>query len=974
MFDPAAGPRIFGNPLGVDYAESLVAGLEARLAGAAPEDWARVEIWVNTERMKRRLAEVFDRGPARLLPRVRILTELADHPAAGDIPAAAPPIRRRLEIARFVERLLDAQPDLAPKSALYDLSDSLARLMDEMQGEGVSAADLAALDVTDLSGHWARAQQFLGIVAPLLSDGAEAPGREARQRQVVETLAARWAEAPPQHPVLVAGSTGSRGATALFMQAVARLPQGAVILPGYDFGMPEHVWDALDDQMTAEDHPQYRFKRLMDLIGFAPEDVARWSGLDPANPARNALVSLSLRPAPVTDQWLAEGPRLGDLAGATEGLTLIEAASPRAEAETIALGMRAALEEGKRVALVSPDRVLTRQVTAALDRWGIKPDDSAGVPLPLAPPGRLLRHVAELGAEPLTVEALLVLLKHPLTHAGGERGAHLLRTRKLELHLRRHGPAFPDGESLRTWAGAKAEDAGWIDWLAGIVDRLAPGAERPLDEHLAHQLALTEALVAGSIAGAVPDELWAQAAGREARRIVDALAAAADAGGEMEGAEYAMLFGSVLSDGVVRDRDAGDPRVLIWGTLEARVQNADLTILGGLNDGTWPEAPPPDPWLNRRMRKEAGLLLPERQVGLSAHDYQQSVAGGEVWITRAKRSTEAETVPSRWVNRLTNLLSGLGEEGAAALAGMRARGDRWLAMAERLALPEAEVPRAARPAPRPPVEARPRQLSVTQVKTLIRDPYAIYAQKVLRLNELDPLVPSADAPLRGIILHKVMERILREDRQPDERARLMRIAQEEFDAQCPWPTIRAFWLARFEGIVDGFLEAERDRQARAEEHVIEQRGEIEVAPTGVTLTCRADRIDRDGAGRALIYDYKSGTPPSGPQQESFDKQLLLEAAMVQLGAFPALGRAEVEGAWFLGIGSALKEVAAPLDKQTPDEVWTQFASLLAGWQQRERGYTARRALFSTRDRSPFDHLSRFGEWEATDDPSPEDVG
>ncbi|HBB82406.1 MAG TPA: hypothetical protein DC031_03815, partial [Sulfitobacter sp.] len=76
-----------------------------------------------------------------------------------------------------------------------------------------------------------------------------------------------WQDAPPQHPVILAGSTGSRGTTALLMEAVARLPQGAIILPGFDFEMPTAVWNELDQALLAEDHPQYRFRKLMNMLG-----------------------------------------------------------------------------------------------------------------------------------------------------------------------------------------------------------------------------------------------------------------------------------------------------------------------------------------------------------------------------------------------------------------------------------------------------------------------------------------------------------------------------------------------------------------------------------------------------------------------------------------------------------------------------------------------------------------------------------
>jgi ATP-dependent helicase/nuclease subunit B len=971
MFEPTTTPHIYAEPCGVDYAKGLVDGLMARAQGMTPEAFAGVEIYVNTARMQRRIRAMFDAGPALLLPRIRLVTDLARDPVAQDVPPAVPALQRRLQLSQLVAALLEGEPDLAPRTALYDLSDSLASLMDEMQGEGVSPDAIAALDVSDQSGHWARAQKFLTIIRPFFGTH-DAPDTEARQRLVIETLAARWADTPPDHPVIVAGSTGSRGATALFMQAVAKLPQGAIVLPGYDTDLPDTVWSAMDDGMTHEDHPQYRFKRLMDLIGFAPADVVRWSILTPLRPARNALVSLSLRPAPVTSQWLQEGPALGDLIAATEGLTLVEAASPRAEAEAIALRLRQAVEEGITAALISADRMLTRQVTAALDRWDIKPDDSAGTPLQLSPPGRMLRHVADLLGRQLTGEALLTLLKHPLCHSGAaDRGDHLRLTRDLELQLRRWGPPFPTADTLIRWAANDGSRQPWAMWLASLVTGLEETGDKHLADHLAAHLALTEALCAGP-AGEGAGGLWAEAAGREARRICDNLRTHAAAGGIMSPRDYAALFSKILSGGVVRDRDAGHPQILIWGTLEARVQGADLTILGGMNDGVWPEAPAPDPWLNRMMRAQAGLLLPERRVGLSAHDYQQAIAGREVWITRAKRTSDAETIPSRWVNRLVNLLGGLPDQGGdRALKDMRARGDVWLAMAAKLAAPTDETQKAKRPAPCPPVAARPDRFSVTQIKTLIRDPYAIYARKVLRLDPLNPLTPSADAPLRGVIIHGILEEFIRQGHAPDDIAALLQLAETQLAAKCPWPTIRAQWMARFTLAAGAFCAAEVARHALSETRLVEQKGKLDLPQVSVTLTCKADRIDLTPDGTAILYDYKTGTLPTKPQQEKFDKQLLLEVAMVERGAFTDIGPVQVDDALFVSIKPDAKTMQAPMKDSPTDVTLVELEALLHHWRRPDSGYTARYALFSKNDVGSYDHLSRFGEWDTSDLPEPQ---
>ena len=977
------GPRLFGLPPGADFGREIVRGLEMRMEGAPPEVWGRVTIFLNTRRMQRRLADLLSDGPPRLLPRLRLITDLATDPITADLPPAAPLLRQRFEVMELVAALLRLQPDLAPQSALFDLSASLSTLMDEMAGEGINADRIAALDVTDQSGHCDRAIRLIAATDALLHATGASPGREFRQRQAVLRLAADWAENPPAGPVLVAGSTGSRGTTALLIQAVARLPQGAVILPGFDFDLPGEIWESLSDPATAEDHPQFRFRRLLLALNLPPDRVMQWTAAPPPDPARNRLISLALRPAPATDAWMAQGPGIGDLGEATRGITLVEAPSPRAEAEAIALRLRHAVAEGLTAALITPDRTLTRQVASALARWEIAPDDSAGVPLAVTPPGRFLRQVADLWEGRITATALIALLKHPLCHGGSARGSHLRWTHELELSLRKVGPPYPDGSAIHTWVlkrfGEKPE-AGvedWAIWLASLLDLPLPPPTDLLEAYAAAHLARAEGFAAGAgQTGA--GGLWDQAAGRAARALCDEILHHAHAAGQIALANYPRLFRSIMATGEVREPERGHPRVLIWGTLEARVQGADLVILGGLNEGIWPEAPPPDPWLNRALRLQAGLLLPERRIGLLAHDFQQAVAAPQVWITRSLRSADAATVPSRWLIRLTNLMAGLPDTGGpAALGAMRQRGQVWLDSAAALSQPAATVPRAARPAPQPPPEQRPKRLSVTAIIRLIRDPYAVYAQEVLRLRPLEPLNPQADAPLRGTLLHRVFEEFMKRGIPPTDPEAASALSETAFivlNRDCPWPMVRSLWLARIERIAPRFLETEITRQQVALPALYEEWGEATVPGTDVVVFGKADRIDKSPDGQVVIYDYKSGALPTLKLQNRFDKQLLIEAAIAASGGFKALGPVEVIGAHYISLKDEVKSVAAPLDTQPPTLIWSELSRFLMRWQDPLLGYAARRALFSISDISDYDHLSRFGEWDITMPPDPQRVG
>lgn len=981
MFDRSDTSRLFGEPCGVDFPKAVVEGLRTRLKWDPPEAIARVTLLVNTRRMQRRMVTLFDEGEASFLPKIKLITDLGKDPRMADIPPAISPLKRRLELSDLIGKLLESQPDLAPRAAIFDLADSLATLIDEMQGEGVSPARLRKLDVSNHSHHWARSLQFLDVVERFFGVDSEAlPDAEARQRRVVERLISQWKDRPPSDPIIVAGSTGSRGTTRLLMEAVARLPQGAVILPGFDFDMTDENFADLEDGLTAEDHPQYRFAALMNNLGLTRDAVSQWSEMTPACGRRNALVSLALRPAPVTDQWLEEGPKFEQIQTATQNVTLLEAPSPRTEAAAIALMMREAAEDGRQVALISPDRLLTRQVSAALDRWRIEPDDSAGRPLSLSPPGRFLRMLVDLLGKKVTGPDLLALLKHPLTHSGHDRGDHLRFTRDLELEALRQDMAHPTPEAILSWSETRHEGdqtrQEWCIWIGSILAELRNTRTKPLADHVAQTLKLAAATAAGPRADGT-GELWEKAAGLEALKITQELQDAADGAGTFSPSDFRDLFGSVIARGEVREPTVPHPNILIWGTLEARVQGVETVILGGLNEGVWPERPAPDPWMNRDMRNQAGLLLPERRIGLSAHDFQQAVAAPNVILSRSVRDAESETIPSRWINRLTNLLQGVSEDGRQALDEMRARGARWIELvnAQDRVSP---VPPAHRPAPRPPVSARPKQLSVTNITKLVRDPYAVYARYVLGLKPLMPLHQRPDAPLRGTALHLIFEQFVCET-PPDEdhnqaRNRLMETARRVLEENAPWPAARLLWLSKIDRIADWFIETERKRSSHAQTVATEIRGRLALPDVGFTLTGTADRIDRAETGELVIYDYKTGSIPSEKQQKKYDKQLLLEALMAESGAFDGLRPDPVRHVTYIGVGSPPKEQSIKIDEDIIAGTREELCALIQQYQNHAQGYASRRIVEQNRFGGDFDDLARFGEWEQSDAPVREEVG
>ncbi len=965
--------KLYGVSLGIDFPKAFVRGLLQRFADKDPHALARAHVIVNSARMMRRIRQEFIRSNATLHPKFHLVTDVTT--LCGNFEKTSPKssLALRLELVQLVTRLIQEQPDLAARSSVYALSDSLANLIDEVQSEGVDPAVIEALDVSDQSGHWARAKRFFALIRTYLDTLDTVPDTQSFLRDQIEFLATKWFKNPLLDPVFIAGSTGSRGTTMDLMAAVSRLPNGAVILPGLDRNMTAETWAQFSDRLQGQDHPQYRLAKVAAIFGMEPMTIPEWSDMTPINAGRNALLSLALLPAPVTDTWRKNGPLLPDLMHATQEITMLNAPNKRLEALAIAVKMREAVETGENVALITPDRQLTRQVTAALDKWDILPDDSAGMPLQLSPPGRFLRQVAGVISRPMTAASLLALLKHPITNSGDTRGDHLLLTRELELYLRKQGIPFPTQAILEKWCITIQHDQApvWAHWVIDAILKAERSGISDFASWVEHHRTTATHIAAGPSLSDDAGQLWQKKAGAQVRTLFTTMQDAAHAAAPLDVRDYVDIFSGILAKDEVRDFKQPHPNITILGTLEARVQAADTIILASLNEDTWPAPPSPDPWLNRKMRADAGLLLPERQVGLSAHDFQTAFTlGTQVWITRSMRSDDAETVPSRWINRLSNLLNGLDKTGGPeAIEDMQARGNAWLNLAS--AFDHApSIAAARRPSVAPPLSARPKELSVTEIKTLIRDPYSIHAKRVLRIRSLDSLDQTPDARLRGIIIHEVMEEFCKrwDEFQADQRANaLIRLTREKLAERAPWAVTQLFWQSRMMQIAEWFVARETEWRIIATPMNYEVKGRLNFPDLDFTLTAIADRIDAHSDGIAL-YDYKTGKPPSTDQQLYFDKQLYLLSMIAEDGGFDGLDPAAVVIAAFIGLGSSPKEEPMPIAKEDIATARDGFRKLISAYSDPDSGYTARRALFKTEDFSEYDQLSRFGEWDITDDP------
>jgi len=975
-------PSVFTIAPSAPFAETLARGLIAR-AGSDPLALSSAVIYLPTRRAARSFGDAFASvlGGSALLPQFRPLgdsdeDELLFEAASEGLefkPAIAP-LRRQLLLAQLVRRWDRAGRGSLSFTQCAALAGSLAKLMDEVETQGADISGLKELAPADLAEHWEGVTQFLDVIRtewPVILAAENALNPADRRVRGLKQLAARLEAQPPPGWVIAAGSTGSILATAELLGVIACLPKGAVVLPGLDKRLDAQSWASLDPG-----HPQFGLAQLLSSMKCQREEVEDWFAVH-CNPAREALLSETLRPVPTTDAWRAladEG--CDEIAAGLNGIALSEAADPAQEALAIALALREALETpGYRAALVTPDRNLARRVAAEMTRWGITIDDSAGRPLAHTAAGSFLCLLAEAVDAQFAPVPLLALLKHPFARRGQDHASFRSRARELDRWCLRGlrpdaglagiGKAIEKARTNPRNREIAAPLARLSSWWRAVCDALMP-LESLLARDDVEIGTLCQAHVTAAEALACDEAqnclLWAEADGELAAELCAALKEDSRGLPPIEPGSYAPLFRSLAMKMPVRNAFGRHPRLAILGPLEARLQRFDLTVLGGLNEGTWPRGAGVDPWFSRPMRAALGLEQPERGIGLSAHDFVMLAAGPSVLMTRALKVDGAPATASRWLQRLDQLTRGLKLDTALAPE------PHWTALAAQMMdVPQSQ--RLSRPAPTPPVEVRPRRLSVTEIETWLRDPYAIYAKHVLKLRPLDALDEPIGPMERGTALHKALELFIAKypDGLPQDAVeQLVALADRVFGEAGTAAAALALWRPRFLGAAKGFVALERERRASIAKSHLEIRGELKIGD--FTLTGVADRIDILRNGAAAILDYKTGTPPSNKQvTELLSPQLPLEAAMLAGDGF-GIGAHIAEELFYLSLASE-KQAREPRHVNDPKNLATeaikQLARRIAWFKERDTAYRPRVRPWRADIPGDYDHLARVKEWSAT---------
>jgi ATP-dependent helicase/nuclease subunit B len=1023
-------PRLYTIPPSAPFLPTLLhALLTGKLvpgfAGDDPAILAGATIYLPTQRACRLAREAFLdalKTEVAVLPRIvplgdiddddLIFAQAATGAAARDaleLPPALGAFERRALLAQLIlawtrqlERAGATDPPLIVNSpaAAFGLAEDLARLIDDMTTRQVPWDRLDQLVPDAMDAYWQLTLRFLKIAREqwpkLLAARGVIDPAEHRDR-LIEAERARL-EAAPDRLVIAAGSTGSMPSTATLLATIARLPRGAVVLPGLDTMLDADAWSLIGgtpDEAAAAGHPQFAMNGLLARLGMRRDEVASLA----VPYGREALISEVMRPAAATHQWRDRLKRsfLNHVATSLTGVVVIEAGSAEEEALAIAVALRETLETpNATAALVTPDRALARRVAAALRRWNVVAEDSSGEALSDTNAGRFARLAAEAALSGLEPVSLLALLKHPLLRLGTREGTYLyaanvlerallrgprpragiagldraLRALQTQLELLRRGQpsALHRSDPRATLTQGELDAAS--DLLRALGGVLRPfehiGQMRSFRDLVGRHRDLIEALSEDE-SGVVL--AYAREDGDALADIFDDIATHTDADIPVAPAEHVELFVAALQTRVVRRPQQPGVRVHILGPLEARLMHFDRVVLGGLVEGVWPPDVRTDPWLSRPMRQNLGLDLPERRIGLSAHDFAQLFGSGAVVLTRAAKLGGTPTVASRFLQRLAAIA------GEHLWASTLARGANYIAWAHDLDRPR-DVKPVRRPEPKPPRAARPTSLSVTEIEHWLRDPYSIYARHLLGLRPLDPVDTPPGARDRGIVIHGAIGEFTERyrDRLPDDIVgELLALGHEHFAILEDFPEARAFWWPRFVRIAHWFAEFETGRRPLISRLGAELRGKLTI-PLGdrvFTLTARADRIESRQDGRYAILDYKTGGVRTPPQVRSgLAPQLTLEGAMLRAGGFENTPAGSIAEFMYVSLRGGQPPGELKLitwDDSNPDLesdiALRRLTGVVTAFDDEDTPYRSReRPMFMRRGGGDYDHLARVKEW------------
>ncbi len=946
---------------------------------SVPEKLSEVLFLLPSRRACKNLQEAFVRLNGRtptILPEIRAIADIEEENILfnnNTLSLDIKPIIKQKHRAFILTKIIIQTPakwglsDISTSQA-YALAQNLSALIDLVEENELDFANLKNIVREEYAEHWQQILQLLDIITrylPEILNDMNCQNSAKYQIELLRNQIKLWQTTKPKKKIVIAGTTAGFPVLKELVKTVLELENGEVYLYELDTYLDDESWEKID-----ENHPQFELKELLDHLNLKRHDII--PAEDVKITSKQRFISEIMRPSTTSSKWqqiIAHKFNRNEL----DYLKILNCDDLRQEAYAIALIMREVLETPeKTAALITSDRNLARRVVSELKRWNIIADDSSGQPLHLSTLGIYMRLIINVLEQNFSKTSLLALLKHPFTKCGMPTDKYKIMVYHIERNWRNDKFAEPLNEEENNLLSFLYQN---LKTLNDMYFAPTLNFKQMFEEHIrtAETLANTTTKTGDKI-------IWRKEDGIAAAKFVAETALYADILGNIPSNDYGIMFSLLLSEQTVRNKFGQHPRIKILGPIEARLQKFDVTIIGEANEGKWPQTMQADMWMSRPMKKEFGIPLPERSVGISAADFAHLLAGNKVYITRAEKDNGTPTNKSRWLLRLETVLSAnFADSEVKNIKNSYAfmYDTKYLNLAKNYERANAEDIASHKidaPAPKPPLYARPRKLSAGSFADWLSDPYIIYARYILNLYPLDKL----DKPLNqldyGVFIHAVLNEFNNKypATYPPKNQAVTELTQIADKLLLEWnvaPEILAFWKPNITTTIEWIVNEEIKHRENIKFVYNEIEGQTIYKAKGgdFIIKARADRIEQTKDNELNIIDYKTGSAPKiNTVKQGFAPQLSTEALIAENGGFPNITSKKINT---LAYWKPNDKVVL-LDKKTTAEALEnakkRIFTLIEDFDDENTPYYSHPHPAHASGNKNYEHLSRYLEWSVKD--------
>jgi ATP-dependent helicase/nuclease subunit B len=859
----------------------------------------------------------------------------------------------RLEQKLMLAKLIEEHNKTASITEALDLAEGLINFLATLERDAIPLDKIKELVEEEYAEHWQKIMDILQILSiewPELLKSKNAVTLIEWQNNILLKQAEFWAKNPPKMQIIAAGLSANSRALIELLKTLATTENSKIVLYGFDRCIDDKSFDKIDEL-----HAQFTFKRLLHECKYNHKSVKDWVKVEESS--TSLVLSEAMRTAAIIEHSIVlNNIKLGNHIAAIKAKNLQEEASL-----IVSIFKKVLSTSGKNAALVTNDKQLALWVISYLRKLDINLNYSKINDLSGAKVGSFFLLILEAINNKFSAIELLSVLKHPLCRCGIEEEEYKELVSKLEVKVLRGLVNHTGLKGIRNYLVLKDyhELLPLIDYLDAVIQEFLNIIFTPfisLTELLNKHVLIVEAL-AKTATEEGKDILLKSEGGKEFAEFVENLSSFGDNIKVLKPSLYSNLLKNFLKGYSYNIPGNNELPISILTPSEARFCKFDVVIIGGLNEGSWPREMDTNPFLTRSMLKKIGSSTSEERIGVAAHDFYCLSHAEEVIVTRAEKIDGAQTIPSRFLLKLSNVCNKIGYE-------LEVSKQKYLTTSEII---KEQYSPIEPPNPKPKVEYRPRSLSVTQIEKLVKDPYSIYAHSILNLKPLKPLDARFGVAEFGEFIHRVLESWVGEKELNEQE--LIELGKIILKQMLVPNEIQNLWWPRFENIIKWIILELSARPISPLKIYNEVKGQMvlnaKYAP--FALIAKADRIEFNLDNTITIIDYKTGGLPSDKDIASGDSlQMILEALIALNAGFKGLKPQAIKDLIYIQLtggdpAGEIRPIKVDLDELI-DKVQLWLETLINEFDKQENGYMAVPDPDNIPRFGDYYHLARLQEW------------